>query len=269
MTWKHYVSIFVSVIVFLIFFFSSSINPQKVISTLPKIAEPRSVHVPILVYHNVRPSSSTRKLSPTDQQYEVTPEQFDAELAFLAHEGYAAVSFDDVVAAINGGADLPKKAVVITLDDGRESQYVYALPLLKKYGYKATFFIFTNAIGREGYFTWDQLKEMRDEGMAIEAHTKTHLFLTRITSDAELREQIVDSKKIIEEKLGITVKHFAFPFGLYDDRVIKEVKDAGFISARGLRHVTYAGPEDLFSLGGFIVTGDIRYFRGAILDSKR
>ncbi len=232
-------------------------------------AAERTVRVPILVYHNIRPPSPTRVLSASDQQYEVTPEQFESELAVLAKEKYTVVSFDQMMTAIHGGENLPEKSVVITIDDGRESQYLYALPLLKKYGFSATFFIFTNAIGKKGYLTWDQLKELHDEGMAIEAHTRFHPFLTRITDDAELRKELTESKKLLEDKLGISVKYFAYPFGLYDDRVVAAVKDAGYSAARGLRHTVVAGPENVFSLGGFIATGDIGYFRSAILGAKK
>lgn len=237
------------------------------IETVPE--KPRSAHVPILVYHNIRPPSPTRTLSEKDRQYEVTPEQFDAEMALLSKEDYVVVSFDDLTRALRGDLALGEKSVIITLDDGRDSQYTYALPILKKYGYKATFFIFTNAIGRRGYLTWDQLKELRDAGMAIEAHTRLHPFLTRIVDDVTLRDEIIGSKKSIEEQLGIVVHYFAYPFGMYDNRVANEVKDAGFLAARGLRHAANVGPNDLFTLGGFIATGDLGYFRNAILGSKR
>lgn len=231
--------------------------------------EPRwqTVRAPILVYHTIRPPK--QKLSVFDQQFEITPEQFEAQLSLLSSQGYVSIGYDDLVAALGGGKALPKNAVLIDLDDGRDSQYEYALPLLEKYKFKATFFIYTNAIGRPGFMTWAQVGEVRDAGMPIEAHTRSHPFLTRIADDAALEDEILGGKRMLEQKLGVTVRYFAYPFGLRDDRVIKAVKDAGFEAARGLRHAADHRPKDLYDLGGFIATGDLGYFRRQILGSKR
>ena len=242
-------------------------DPIPQFDAVPAASVPTPVFAPILVYHNIRPTPD-RVLSETDKQYDVTPEAFDAQLSYLATEGWSTVGFDDLAAALDGKKTLPEKSVVITLDDGRETQFVYALPLLKKHGFTATFFIFTNAVGREGYFTWDQLKGLLADGMAVGAHSRFHPYLTKIADDQELDAEIAGSKATLERGLGVTIDAFAYPFGMHDERVDARVKDAGFVIARGLRHDAVHRPDARYDLGGFITTGDLARFK-AILAGKR
>ena len=128
---------------------------------------------------------------------------------------------------------LPPRPVILSFDDGWSSQYAYAFPILKKYGYPATFFVFTNAIGRKGFLTWDNLREFTAAGMTIGDHTRFHPFLTKITDPAKLWDEIDGSKKVLESRLGVPVNEFAYPFGLYNPGIVSLVKKAGYKSARG------------------------------------
>ncbi|MEY4723132.1 MAG: hypothetical protein RLZZ324_645 [Candidatus Parcubacteria bacterium] len=222
----------------------------------------KSVRVPILVYHNVRPAPP-RKLSAQDKQYEVTPAELEAQLSYLRDEHYTAVTMEQIAAAMRGGTQLPEKPVAITFDDGRESQFVNAAPLVKKYGFIATYYVFTNAIGRPNYLTWEQLKTLQSDGNRIESHTRFHPFLTK-DSDADLEAEIVGSKKTLEDGLGMPVTSLAYPFGLYDDRVIAKVRAAGYDTARTLRQVNLQDSGSELLLGGHICTGSLNAFKALL-----
>ncbi|HTM67837.1 MAG TPA: polysaccharide deacetylase family protein [Candidatus Binatia bacterium] len=231
----------------------------------PVPAGPDELAVPIIVYHNIRAENEPHRR--VDEPYFVTPAQLEAELAFLQASGYASVSFDDLIAAFDG-RPLPAKPIVISFDDGRDNQYGTAFPLLARHGFKATFFVFTNAIGRPGYMTWDQLRAMRDAGMAVGSHTVYHPYLKK-ADDETLRREVVDSKAKIEAELGVPVTAFAYPFGLYDERVTAAVRDAGYLAGRGLRHADDVRADGLFELPGHIAVGDLKAFRRMLGENVR
>jgi peptidoglycan/xylan/chitin deacetylase (PgdA/CDA1 family) len=213
------------------------------------------VAVPILIYHSIRPYKATDLAGV--RKYITTPDALEEELAYLKDNGYVSVSFDDLVQRLQSGTTLPPKPVIICFDDGPETQYVYALPLLKKYAFTATFFLFTNAIGREHYLSWEQVLELSAAGMQIGCHSMFHPYLTRMSSDKELWQEIGGAKERLEARLGKPVTVFAYPFGQYNDHIIELVKKAGFTCARG----TYPGiehsREDLFTLTGLIRTATL------------
>ncbi len=204
------------------------------------------LNVPILMFHSVRPAypSDTADL----KMFRATPEVFDKELTYLEQNNYHVITFDDLIAAFNGKEDLPSKPIILTFDDGWHNQYEYAFPILKKHNIKATFFVFTNPLGLPHYLSWDEIKEMDTYGMMFEAHTKSHPYLNKITDDKVLTEEIVGSKKVLEEKLGKPVNYFAYPFGVYNDHTVEVVKQAGFLAARSTTRGIVQMPGDLYSL---------------------
>jgi peptidoglycan/xylan/chitin deacetylase (PgdA/CDA1 family) len=222
---------------------------------------PEQLDIPILVYHHIRPLSSG--FSADAQAYEIAPATLKAQLVYLKDQGFESVSLSDIAAAFSEGEPLPEKPIVITFDDGRDTQYTEAFPLLKEYGFTASFFIFTNAPNRPGYVTWDQLAEMRDAGMEIGSHGVYHPFLTK-SSDEELVSELHGSRVKIQEKLGVAGNVIAYPFGLYDDRVIEAARDAGYVAARGLEHTVTHTADDVMSLGSYITTSNMAWFRNII-----
>lgn len=189
-----------------------------------------AVNIPILVYHIVRPSypddsQSVRSLA-------LTPEVFDAEMVYLARAGYHVISFDELERYFTRRAPLPSKPIIISFDDGWKDQFEYALPILEKNHVQATFFVFTNAIGRRGFVSWSDLEKIRDAGMTIGSHSKSHPYLTRIATSS-LPSEIRESKHILEQHLGIRVNEFAYPFGKYTESIALLVKQAGYHAARG------------------------------------
>ncbi|MBU6320927.1 MAG: polysaccharide deacetylase family protein [Patescibacteria group bacterium] len=198
-------------------------------SSEPTAGAPGNVRVPILVYHIVRPSYPSD--SAAVRALAVTPETFDAELAHLASAGYRVVPLAALESSLASSTPLPAKPVVITLDDGWEDQYQYAFPILRAHGDPATFFVFTNAIGRKGFFTWSELKEMLAVGMSIGDHTESHPYLTRL-SLAKQQQEILGARAILERGLGVSIREFAYPFGLHDATTTAILSAAGFAAAR-------------------------------------
>ncbi|HSD12944.1 MAG TPA: polysaccharide deacetylase family protein [Patescibacteria group bacterium] len=227
--------------------------PTEPSSTRIEALVPERIMVPFLVYHNIE--IPDEKVREADRPYYVTPSEFEGQMAALQSSGFVPVSPDDVAAALRGEKPLPAKPVVITFDDDRESQFENAFPALLRHRMTATFYVFTNAIGRKGYLSWDQLRTLRDAGMGIQSHTIFHPFLEKL-GDEEMRKEIEDSRAVLEKELGISVTSFAYPFGTHDDRVVAAVRAAGYATARTLRHAPDVGLDDLFLLPGYIVTGD-------------
>ncbi len=206
---------------------STTSQQTSEIATFPA----EKLNLPILVYHIVRPGypSDSRAV----RAIALTPETFNAEMKYLQTAGYHVVHFGNLEAYFKTGTPLPPKPIILSFDDGWGDQFTYAFPILKKYGYTATFFVFTNAIGRPGFLSWSDLRQLLAAGMTIGDHTRSHPYLTDISSSTVLWNEIDGSKKILEKQLGVPITEFAYPFGAYNSAIQTLVKKAGYASARG------------------------------------
>ncbi len=183
--------------------------------------------VPVLMYHDVLPRKEVF--------FDVTPAEFEAHLQAIRDSGLTPIHLDQLVAHLATGAPLPPKPVLLSFDDGYLGHYEHVYPLLKQYGYPGVFAIYTGKVernyGRPG-LTWAQLREMAaDPLVAIASHSITHPKNLADLDDPELRWEVTESKRILEEKLGVSVKHFVYPEGNYDERVKAAVRQAGYRSA--------------------------------------
>jgi peptidoglycan/xylan/chitin deacetylase (PgdA/CDA1 family) len=208
--------------------------------------------VPILIYHAIRPYVEAD--TPAVRRYIATPQTLEEEFAWLKENGYASITFDELVNHIQNGASLPPKPVIISFDDDWEGQYRYALPLLKKYGYTATFYIWVIVVGRNHHMSWNEIKELSRNGMQLGCHTITHPYLTRIRSDEVLQHELAGARQDIEAHAGVAVTTLAYPFGQYNERVVAAAKAAGFTSARSTWPGVVHSREGLYSLTGLIRT---------------
>ena len=228
-------------------------RPSRLVPPEPRDGEgTASTVVPILIYHSVRPYVQSD--TPAVRRYIATPDALEQELSWLKQNGYVSISFDDLVNHIDNGAALPPRPVILSFDDDWESQYRYAVPLLRKYGYTATFYIWVVVVGRKHHMTWDEVRDLPKEGMQLGCHTLTHPYLTRIQSDEALQREIAGAKKTIEARTGVPITSLAYPFGQYNARVVAAARDAGFTSARSTWPGVVHSKEGLFSLTGLIRT---------------
>ena len=146
-------------------------------------------------------------------------------LARLRSPGFRSLPLLDLAAALAAGRPLAERAFVLTFDDGYRSVYEHAFPLLAELGLTATVFVATgdgggerppSLAGRE-MLSWRELDEMARHGVAIGAHTRTHPDLTTLPR-AAARAEMADSRRILEDRLGVAVRSFAYPFGRFDAR---------------------------------------------------
>lgn len=187
-------------------------------------------HVPILVFHNILPYKGTE--TKLQKQYTIEPTVFENQLVYLRDHGYTAIPFDTLVDDIETGTSVPPKSVVLTFDDGWQSQYDNALPLLKKYADTATFAIYTDAIGGKTYMNWDEVLALDHSGMQIASHSKSHPMLTKISDPKKLDAEIAGSKKTIESHLGHSIDVFVYPDYQHNDAIHRLVEAAGYRAAR-------------------------------------
>jgi peptidoglycan/xylan/chitin deacetylase (PgdA/CDA1 family) len=209
-------------------------------------------YIPILMYHYVR--YVDRTADPLGFSLSVTPEQFAAQLAWLAANGYETVRMDSAAACVRGEGPCPVRAVVLTFDDGYLDAYTEALPRLQQYGFVATFYIVGHFVGQPNYLGWDELRALRDAGMEIGAHTMSHPDLTRLGPDSA-RAEIAQSRAALMTELNIPVLSFCYPGGRYNADLAAIVRDAGFTSATT---TVQDGPQaDPFTLPRLRIYGDL------------
>ena len=186
--------------------------------------------VPILVYHRV----SDTDTNPTTLKVA----DFDAQLKYLADNGYHVIAPDDLLDAWESGKTLPSDPIVLTFDDGHEDIYKNVFPLLQKYNMRATVFIVTDHIGMKDYLNWDLVRALQAGGfMDFESHTMSYKNLTTLRGD-KLWNEIYGSKQAIEWALKKPAKFISYPEGKYTvdaEETSKECKfRAGFIEDYGL-----------------------------------
>jgi peptidoglycan/xylan/chitin deacetylase (PgdA/CDA1 family) len=201
---------------------------------------------------------------------EITPAAFEAQMKELKDKSVSVIGLQDFLAWKRGEKAIPARSAILTLDDGWKSQYEVAWPILKKYGYPHTMFIYTEGV-RGGHYgggeaiSWEQLAEMRDAGVDIQAHSETHPDLRKPYDkiakkklsppeyEQWLENEIGRSKRTLEEKLGIRVNCFAVPYGNINDRVREVAKKEGYeavFTVYGQR-LTYNAPNN--SLGRYLI----------------
>jgi peptidoglycan/xylan/chitin deacetylase (PgdA/CDA1 family) len=184
--------------------------------------------VPILCYHQVRDWKASD--SKTAKDYIVPIQAFKDQMKMLADSGYHAILPDQLYDYLTRGAELPSKPIMLTFDDTDLDQFTIVAPELKKYGYKAVYFIMTVSLGRPHYMSSDQVKQLSDAGNVIGSHTwDHHNFKKYQGKDWEL--QIDKPTKKLEEITGKKITYFAYPFGLWNAEGIPELKKRGFKAA--------------------------------------
>jgi peptidoglycan/xylan/chitin deacetylase (PgdA/CDA1 family) len=190
-----------------------------------------SVQVPILVYHSFGPAPS-RKETPMQTHYRVTAETFEKQMKYLKDNGYHPITFTTYVDSFrNYVMKLPNKPIVLSFDDGWKTQYKYAVPILEKYNFPATFFIISNYASYGSYMNWNDLKDLVAHNFGIGSHTETHSILTKVNTE-QLTDELTGSKKILEDKLGIKITTLAYPDYAQNETVQEAVKSAGYSGAR-------------------------------------
>ncbi len=232
----------------------------------PKTQVDNNASVMALCYHNIEDKGGNKSLT-------ITVAEFERQLQGVKDGGFTVIPMQDFLAWRRGEKNIPAKSCVISIDDGWVSGYTNAWPVLKKFGYPFTLFIYVNYVGSGGKsLSWEQLAEMRDAGVDIQSHTYSHSNLrapgngvdaktkAMVMKDIQtlgkegwLRKEIAESKKVLEERLGIRVNALAYPFGIYSPEARAMVKEAGYEAAFTVygQRLAHGAPFDL--LGRYAV----------------
>src|SRR5213595_2071770 len=204
---------------------------------------------------------------------EITPADFEAQMKQLKDAGITVISMQDLLAWRRGEKNIPPRCAVISFDDGWKSQYDVAWSIMKKFGYPFTLFIYTEGV-RGGHFgggeaiTWEQLAEMRDAGIDIQAHSETHQDLRKPYDKVAkkrlsppeyeqwLQNEVGRCKETLEQRLGIKVNCFAVPYGFYNQHVKDVATRAGYEAIFTVygQPITFRSTMD--SLGRYLIEGN-------------
>jgi peptidoglycan/xylan/chitin deacetylase (PgdA/CDA1 family) len=209
---------------------------SAVVSTIAPANASPSDDVVVLMYHRVN--------AYRNNDMSVTPDKFAAQLRWLKNQGYENVRIRDLENGLPHESD--RRRVILTFDDAYQDNYVEAFPILQRFGYTAIFYVPVDFVGsdrmdlrdlkesnraeRNRRMTWEQLRDMVAGGMEIGSHTLSHSKLTTIAAEAAA-EEIVNSKRRLEDELGVTITSFCYPGGFYDGAHVRMVEAAGYRSA--------------------------------------
>src|SRR5881409_2486017 len=209
---------------------------------------------------------------------EITPAAFEAQMKELKDRGITVIPMQDLLAWKRSEKNIPPRCAVITFDDGWKSQYEVAWPIMKKFGYPFTMFLYCEGVaggslGGGQAITWEQLADMRDNGIDIEAHSATHQDLreghtvtvmepggkrtkkklTGAEYEQWIQNEIVASKQLLEQRLGIRINCFAVPYGFYNEHVKELARNAGYEAMFTVygQPITFTSPLD--SIGGYAI----------------
>ena len=202
--------------------------------------------IPILCYHrfeNNRP--------PGD--YNVTIPVFKEQLKMLADSGYHSILPDQLYDYLTKGTSLPSKPFMLTFDDTRLEHYTVAAPEMEKYGFKGVFFVMTIPIGRPNYMNSQQIKELSDKGHVIGSHTWDHHNVKQLKGDHWIA-QIEKPNQRIQSITGKPVAYFAYPFGVWNDSAVVQLKNHSFKAAFQLT-AKRSEAEPLYTIRRTLVPG--------------
>lgn len=167
----------------------------------------------------------------------VSVEAFVQQMDYLSTHNYNVISLSELLKLVKQGAELPAKTAVITIDDAYQSVYENGWPVLKRYGFPFTIFVYTRGVndGYGDYMTWTQLRELKEFGVDIQDHGYGHKHLgwqpegiASLAYQTWISDDIRKSKEILTRELGEAPRFFALPYGLYNDLVLTELRDQGY-----------------------------------------
>ena len=201
-----------------------NIDPKKTaIADLATILSKKEV--PVLCYHHIRNFKAGE--SENMKSYSVTPAAFAEQMKALHDSGYTTILPDQLYEYLVHDGVLPAKPVMLTFDDTDEEQYSIGKTEMDKYGFKGVYFIMTISINRPRYMSKDQIKNLSDSGHVIAGHTWDHHMVTKYQGE-DWDTQLVKPRKQLEAITGKSITYFAYPFGLWNQAAIPEIKNRDY-----------------------------------------
>lgn len=187
-----------------------------------------ALRVPILTFHRIVPQDQAGDALPG---LVISPELFDAQLAAFHEAGWRTLTVAELGEALAGGLAVPPRTFVITIDDGWSDGYTYALPILERYGFRATYYVVAGRVGvLSAALSAAQLSGLVDAGMEIGDHTWDHQSVTNLTP-VRLHDEVTKAASRIRALVGQSPVTFAYPSGRYDAAAAAELAADGFSMA--------------------------------------
>lgn len=206
--------------------------------------------LPVLMYHSIAYEEGN--------ELRIPKENFREQMKYLKDNNYTTLTLDELYSFFISNKPIPEKSVVITFDDGYKDNYENAYPILKEFGFNATIFVITGAIDNEkDYLTLNQLKELEQNGIAIESHTVAHEQLDKIPYEKQL-DTLTKSKKYLEQTLGKEIKYIGYPFGRWNSNTIMAAKEAGYTMAFTTDSGWSNKIQDIYALNRVYISADHR-----------
>lgn len=233
---------------------TSVIFYQSIFLITNNIAYAEEAIVTILAYHNFTKDEGS--------SYDMNITEFEKQIDYLAAHNYSVISLSELLKGLKTG-QLPPKPIAITIDDGFKSIYTLAYPVLKKYNFPATLFLYTSFIEKNSYsLTWEEIREMANHNFEIGSHTLSHYNLLKYQKNenyeaylARIRREIFLSKEILESKIGGKVKFFAYPYGAYSTIIKNLVIQADYDGILNVNSMNNTLNTDPFSLNRQTIFG--------------
>ncbi len=196
---------------------------------------------------------------------------FRQQLEYLKTHNIEVIGLDNLSQRLNSGRALPEHAAALSVDDGYSSFYDVALPIIEEYGFPVSLFVNTDAVGKRGYMSWDQLQDAQRRGIIIANHTASHPYMieavggeTYQTWKQRISHDIATAQHALEMHLGAGPGLFAYPYGEYSPEVVAIVKDAGFDVAFAQQSGVITEATDLYVLPRFPMGGPFATLDGFI-----
>lgn len=242
-------------------------------------------HIPVFMYHHVNHHKG--------DIVTVTPDTFDAQMKYLSERGYRTLSADELVECAGKNIEINGKAVAVTFDDGYLDNYVHAFPILKRYGIKAVIFLTADWVekasraahtgeasipshkegkdlmshGRfnEVVMNWDMVREMQESKLVeFYSHTMTHQKCAELPEN-ELKQELKDSKAVIEDRLNRPCPYLCWPKGSYNESSIRIAKELGYKALFTTERDIVKHGSDTFRLGRIVVKDELKWFKRRLL----
>lgn len=180
--------------------------------------------IPVLMYHALEDDSNPAgSRNPGEQLYVLSRDTFYRQMAYLHSNGFTVLLLDELLQLDKW----PEKGVILTFDDGHQSNYTVALPILEKFGFKAHFFITTGWLNTPNFLTSEQVQKLASKGMFIGSHGVTHSFFSDMGSK-QIRKELQSSKKTLEQVLPVVVKSFSAPGGRIQSSLYEIGESVGY-----------------------------------------
>lgn len=245
--------------------------------------------VPVLIYHHINPHAG--------DTVTVTPETFAGQMEYLHRAAFRTLTVDQLLQCVKHGVDPGPRAVLLTFDDGWLDNYLYAYPVLKRYGFKAAFFLVTDRVDAAGsghfpssaaipcheeskrmiaageagrvVLNWDLVRKMAAEGLvSFYSHTRTHRGCDRLSPE-ELRDELGTSKRVLEEKLSRPCGYLCWPYGRYNDFAVAVALEAGYSAIFTTKEGVVTSRSNPLHLERIMVEDSVDWLEGLLTECDK